>query len=244
MLLQTSPFLWYFYSALPRALASSLFLVPAGAYLSPRVRILVIPCLLFVFLYSFLPHKELRFIIYVIPVLNVAAAVACDILWKKRGKNFLWALASVGLIFHLVLNGVISTALLIVSSKNYPGGNALVKLHQLEHLSSPLNIHIDVYSAQTGVSRFLELSPYWKYNKTEGLTKGSQDVLEFSHLLVEAEDVEKRLAYFKTHEILVSEEGFSGIDFAWNRVPPISIKTEPKVLVLRKIRSVVNSINS
>ncbi len=135
---------------------------------------------------------------------------------------------------------MISTALLTVSSKNYPGGNALLKLHQLEHLSSPLNIHIDVYSAQTGVSRFIELSPYWKYNKTEGLTRGSQDILQFSHLLVEAEDIEERLAYFKTHEILVSEEGFAGIDFAWNRVPPISIKTEPKVLVLRKIKHSVS----
>lgn len=229
------PFLWYFYSALPRALLSSLLLMPAGLYLSIRCRVLVIPCLIFVFLYSFLPHKELRFIIYVIPVLNIAAAIACDILWKKRGKNFLWALASVGLIFHLVLNAVISTAFLIVASKNYPGGNALLKLHQLEHFSSPVNVHIDVYSAQTGVSRFLELSPMWKYNKTEGLERGGEEIRQFTHLLVEAEDVNERLAYFKTHEILVSEEGFAGIDFAWNRVPPISIKSEPKVLVLRRI---------
>ncbi|ODN02533.1 putative Dol-P-Man:Man(7)GlcNAc(2)-PP-Dol alpha-1,6-mannosyltransferase [Orchesella cincta] len=236
----TYPFLWYFYSALPRALASSTVLVPVGLYLSPRVRTLVIPCLIFVFFYSFLPHKELRFIIYVIPVLNVAAAVACDILWKKRAKNILWALMCVGLIFHIVLNGVLSTAMLIVSSKNYPGGNALIKLHQLEHMSSPINVHIDVHSAQTGVSRFLELSPYWKYNKTEGLTRGGQEILQFSHLLVEAEDVEERLAYFKSHEILVSEEGYAGIDFLWNRVPPVSIKTEPKVLVLRKNKSAVS----
>lgn len=59
-------------------MAASIFLVPIGLYLDERVRKLVIPALLFVFFYSFLPHKELRFIIYVYPFLNVAAAIACN----------------------------------------------------------------------------------------------------------------------------------------------------------------------
>ena len=155
------PFLWYFYSALPRALLSSIFLIPVGLFFNSRVRVLVIPSIFYVILFSFLPHKELRFIFYVLPLLNAIAATGADYVWKMRGKSFIRAIISVSIIFHLVLNSVASVGFLIASHKNYPGGNALMKLQEIEKRDN-VNVHIDVYSAQTGVSRFLELNPTWK----------------------------------------------------------------------------------
>ena len=72
----TSPFHWYFTSALPRALLGALPLAAAAAAAVPRARELVlVPCF-FVGVYSVLPHKELRFVLYVVPLLNAAAAAA------------------------------------------------------------------------------------------------------------------------------------------------------------------------
>lgn len=72
-----SPPGWYFYSVLPRALLGSLLLLPFGLLLERRLWRLTSVALLFVGLYSLLPHKELRFVIYAFPLLNLPAANFC-----------------------------------------------------------------------------------------------------------------------------------------------------------------------
>jgi alpha-1,6-mannosyltransferase len=71
------PSTWYFTSAIPRALLSSVVLIPFGLLLERRFWKLFFVTIAFITLYSFLPHKELRFIIYAFPLLNLPAAGFC-----------------------------------------------------------------------------------------------------------------------------------------------------------------------
>ena len=68
----TSPFYWYFAIAIPKLMLFSLpflGLTPSGCMLKFYPVVLA-----HVGLHSFLPHKELRFIIYIAPLLNICAA--------------------------------------------------------------------------------------------------------------------------------------------------------------------------
>ena len=244
------PWAWYFYSAIPRALFLSLIFVPMGIFFDRRTWILMLPCAIFVTLYSFLPHKELRFVIYVIPVLNVPAAVACAKLWSFINPNSRYSLLKKFLamlpVGHLLLNGVYTLLMLKVSHHNYPGGEALLKLHHIEDQRSNLVVHIDNYAAQTGVSRFGQLNDNtthsstfanWIYDKTENL---SLDTLlktsNFTHMLVESEDdLDKAIKTNKNIDVLDTIDAFAGLRMDYkNWHVPITIEKRRAILILKR----------
>ncbi|GAB1609804.1 probable Dol-P-Man:Man(7)GlcNAc(2)-PP-Dol alpha-1,6-mannosyltransferase [Argonauta hians] len=231
-----SPFLWYFYSVLPRSLGLTTVLVPLGLYLCPSVRRVVFPAIIYIILYSFLPHKELRFIIYVFPVLNIAAAAFINKMWRNRKKSNMNRIFSIGIILHLMTNTAFSCCFLYLSCNNYPGGYAINELHKLEDPTSDVHVHIDVFTAQTGVSRFLQLNPQWKYNKTENLLPGSLEMQKFTHLLIGTndEDANEIIPYKVTHDIMDNAIGFHRIKINWKAIPPIEIISIPKVWILKK----------
>ncbi|KAL6072119.1 dolichyl-P-Man:Man(7)GlcNAc(2)-PP-dolichol alpha-1,6-mannosyltransferase [Balamuthia mandrillaris] len=194
----TSPWYWYVTSALPRALLGSLFLIPIGIF-HDHLRFTSIPyskermfvissfvaASVYVALYSLLPHKELRFIFYAIPLYNVVAAFGITYLSRRKALSFVFKAAYFLAVLLLVVSFLLSMFLLFISSFNYPGGYAFLSLHKNEEfLAQPAHVHIDVYSAMTGVSRFGELytSRGWSYSKEEN----PSDYSQFTHLLVEA----------------------------------------------------------
>ena len=167
----TSPWHWYLTSALPRALgcAGGLGLLWAvlfcskekktkkGAISFVSARHAAAVAAGFVALYSFLPHKELRFLMPVLPLFNVVAAVGLADAWgdggdgegeeeaaKTTAKKGAGArcrggprsLAALLLLRSLAAAALAATAAttglsLAAASRNYSGGVALERLHAL-----------------------------------------------------------------------------------------------------------------
>ncbi|KAK0469529.1 glycosyltransferase family 22 protein [Desarmillaria tabescens] len=187
----------YFTRYLPRLLLSAAQLALLGFCIDHRIRSLLLPSIMFVALISGLGHKEWRFIIYVVPTFNVAAARAAK--WMVgRGKNRLSGrLLYVGTFGLILMNLVITFAHTSASVANYPGGEALSLFNRrYQHLRVPPHVHISNLAAQTGASLFLQehSPPYlsvvkdkpWTYNKTENLTL--QDLTlsrSITHLIME-----------------------------------------------------------
>ncbi|XP_053613427.1 dol-P-Man:Man(7)GlcNAc(2)-PP-Dol alpha-1,6-mannosyltransferase isoform X2 [Plodia interpunctella] len=228
----TSPFLWYFYSALPRGLGPSLVLIPAGVYLDRRLVQYAAPAFVYILLYSLLPHKELRFIIYVFPLLNMASAAACSYIYIRKTKAPLYELLFWGTIVVIVGNIVMSLAFVLVAMTNYPGGVAITRFHKLLKDEPFVHVHISNLAAQTGVTRFTQINDNWIYSKNESLQ--IEQLQEYTHLIVEAKSKysANMKAFANTHVVLDSIDSFSQIAMNYKLIPPIKIKTKPALFIL------------
>lgn len=227
----TLPFLWYFYSVVPRAMAFSFFFLPFGLF-DKRMGLLIAPVVAFIFLYSFLPHKELRFIIYTFPLLNIVAAKGCSYILQNYQKSWIFKFGAFCVIAHLFGNAAYSATSLYVSHFNYPGGTAMDELHKIVDPSTDVSIHLDVAAAQTGVSRFLQSHSHWRYDKREDLLPEEKAMAAYTHIIMEYKASD--LQYYKnSHKILREISGFDRLSFNAT-FPPISLKLLTKLVILQR----------
>ncbi len=236
----TSPYHWYLTSALPRALLVAYPLSLTAALAEPRARPLVLLSLAFVLVYAILPHKELRFVLYVVPPLNAAAAALLARIHatlpvlsaRSRTRRVAGLVGRLAVACGLAASAGAACLFAAASRLNYPGGNALIALHRavdgagsaVPSAAKPLHVHIGVAAAESGVSRFLE-RPRWRYSKQEGLRP--EQLRRFSHVLVEPDEAAKLAGFVPVH----TERGFVGASLR----PPF-LRTEPKVVVMRRAK--------
>ncbi|RPB04194.1 hypothetical protein L873DRAFT_1759446 [Choiromyces venosus 120613-1] len=166
----TSPWHYYFTNSLPKLLLNPLLLllIPAGIYNSPRTtsEAYILPTLGFVGVYSVLPHKEWRFIVYVVPILTLYASIGGTWILNRRSKSPIYALTSLLIISSIPLATLASAGMLLISSYNYPGGQGINKLHHYIPSSPPSTqtlpkVHLDTLTCMTGATRFLQDAPLY-----------------------------------------------------------------------------------
>ena len=102
--------------------------------------------------------------------------------------------------------------------------------------SRPSIVHIDVYAAQTGVSRFgqiLSQERGWiTYDKTEDLAEFNK----FDHLIMENNSTKiERLK--KVFHVAKEIDSYAGISVDYSKFPPLVIKSRPSIVIMEKKES-------
>jgi len=218
-----SPFRFYFSSALPRLLFNPLIYyicIPLAITIRPLrkpTRDILLPNIFFIFLYSFQPHKEWRFIIYAVPPLLTVAAAGASWVWTRRAKSLAYRLLSLCLVASTLASFGASFAMLAISRLNYPGAEALNHLHAIaDGRHKTVSVHMDTLSCTTGITRFLEKpvmqdaapATIWRYDKTEDAERLLDPVfwLQFDYVL--AESPERVIGKWEIEETV---DGYAGL---------------------------------
>ena len=184
---------------------------------------------------SMLGHKEWRFILYAVPVVNAISAIGLVRLTAASRRVPQWSmarLAVVGIYAAIFLSFVAQGCMLAISAYNYPGGWALNEFHRILHsdkASKPCVVHMDVYSTMTGITRFGEGSECL-YSKNENHTN-AHEFLQYTHLVTH-EPHRHSASQWQTVAVV---RGYAGIR-------KMSIKLDPMVYILSKFMNETGSL--
>ena len=210
----TSPLHFYFLSALPRLLLNPMiYLVCIPMALRSKAvqktsQDILGPHMVFITAYSLLPHKEWRFIIYSVPAFTAVAASTAGWFWTRRTKSTIYRLLNLLMIASTLASFITSFGLVYISSLNYPGGEALDRLHTLAGTQERVRVHMGNLACQTGITRFQQVEPSWVYDKTENETRLLEPMFwqQFDYVL--AEDPARVIGSWQPIDVV---SGFAGV---------------------------------
>lgn len=242
----TSPFHFYFTNALPRLLLNPMIPVCVLQALTSKAightsKAILLPHAVFIATYSLLPHKELRFIIYSVPAFNAVAASTAGWFWIRRTKSTIYRLLNLLMIVSTLASFATSLGLLYISSLNYPGGEALQRLHQrtIADHDEAVHVYMGNLACQTGIMRFQQVRPAWVYDKTEDLATLLDPMFwqQFDYVL--AEDPLRVIGNWEPIEVV---GGFAGVSFRPTEGEDILPLPSAYGHVLRRLKDVYTSI--
>ncbi|KAJ2123994.1 alpha-1,6- mannosyltransferase [Coemansia sp. RSA 720] len=224
-----SPPHYYFTHFIPRLLLGAFPFACIGVLVDSRSARLAMACFAAVGVFSANAHKEWRFILPAVPIFNMYAGIGVSKLYQVARIRQLVALTAT---LAAALSLVIAATMTFISSYNYPGGHALALLHAIEP-SPNVSVHIDTFSAMTGVCRFGQLRADWVYDKSEGLDLDQFG--NFTHLLTSDPKSHMKHGF----DIIGTQYGYSGIQLDYKQALagqlPISVRQEPLVWIMRRV---------
>lgn len=238
----TLPFHAYFASFLPRLLLVSYPLACVAFVTNGRVRRMLVPMIAYIAVFSLLPHKEWRFIIYTVPVFTAAAATCISRSVHAASRSWLHRVALLAMLAGAAASFATALTLFQISRLNYPGGEALYALHEIEKNAPHVHVHMDADTAMTGASLYGQSNPNWIYSKNE-THKSQDDFLEarYTHIITSKPDLFDTALF----EIIDETYGLDSVQLKslddYKRslqshdISPIAFKMSPKLYTLRLI---------
>ncbi|CDZ96978.1 Protein involved in dolichol pathway for N-glycosylation (mannosyltransferase family) [Phaffia rhodozyma] len=195
-----------------------------------RLELTLLPPVGMVIGMSCLGHKEWRFVAYVVVWANMLASVSAAYLWNCRKKSWLASTLALGLIGGILANVMVTAGLTVISIGNYPGGDIMRTLHQIEvGIDRPVHLYSPSLPLQTGSTLFHALrsppylsltstpsGPSWIYEKTEFeppfvLTPQSA-FKNWTHVVLPDGRVDQVDSWVKAGwEVVSTKSGFGGV---------------------------------
>ncbi|SCV01460.1 LAMI_0G11650g1_1 [Lachancea mirantina] len=215
----TKPFLAYFTGFLPM-----LFLPPTvlllnylGFKVAPEeLKIAGLASYFHIFVMSFQPHKEWRFIVYTVPIITLLGSRSSSYLFESGDPHIVKALATKAILLASPLASLaISGAFLYISSLNYPGGQALMQFNSyvLENGIKNATVYLDVPACMTGATLFGQLNDKFgiTYDKTERLSDLYNRWDSFDFIIISHPDLSvlPMVSDPEQWELIQTSQGFS-----------------------------------